>query len=259
MRIVSLVPSLTETVCELGLRRELVGCTPFCVRPPGLQRTAALVGGTKDPDLAKVARLAPTHILVNEEENKPEHIAALHQLAPTLCTFPKDPREVPAMLRELGRFLGLDAEGAAAAVERLAGAMPVFATRKRFLYYIWREPYMVAARDTYISAMLELAGLENAMPAGVIRYPELTVAQARGLRPDFVLLSTEPYPFRSRDVERLKREWPDAPEILKADGQLFSWYGTLAREALAQMALWVQDREQRLVRPFRRSAGPGSP
>lgn len=250
MRIVSLVPSLTESVCELGLRGQLVGCTPFCVRPAGLQRTAVLVGGTKNPDLAAIAALKPTHVLVNDEENKPEHIEALTALAPTLRTFPKDPRDVPPMMRDLGRFLGVAAaEDWARDIEGAISAMS-FGTRKRFLYYIWREPYMVAARDTYISAMLELAGWENALPAGGVRYPELTVEAARALRPDVILLSTEPYPFRIRDAERLKSEWPDAPEMLKADGQLFSWYGTLAKEALAQMARWTAGADQHIVRPF---------
>jgi ABC-type Fe3+-hydroxamate transport system substrate-binding protein len=249
-RIVSLVPSLTETLCELGLRDELVGCTKFCVEPPGLQRTAALVGGTKDPDLDAIFALAPTHVLVNDEENKPEHIAALAARVPTLTTFPKDPREVPAMLREMGRFLGRCWAEPAKRIEALAAAVPRFPAKKTFLYYIWREPYMVAARDTYISAMLELAGLENAVPAGGTRYPELTVEAARALKPDLLLLSSEPYPFRKRDVERLRGEWPDAPEILKADGQLFSWYGTRAEPALAALAAWVEGRPQALAVPF---------
>lgn len=252
MRIVSLVPSLTETVCELGLRAQVVGCTSFCVRPPGLQRQATLVGGTKDPDLEAIFALSPTHVLVNDEENKPEHIEALRQRVPTLSTFPKTPLDVPGMLREIGTFLDCDAEGFARRVERGIAAVKHATVTKKFLYYIWREPYMVAAPDTYISAMMGLAGWVNAVPPGSVRYPVLTVDEARGLNPELILLSSEPYPFRRRDAERLKGEWPDAPEMVKADGQLFSWYGTLAVEALEQLALWSAGQEQTLVTSFNR-------
>jgi ABC-type hemin transport system substrate-binding protein len=233
VRIVSLVPSLTHMVCDFGLRDSLVGCTSFCVKPAGLQRSAVLVGGTKDPDLRVIRELEPTHILVNEEENKPEHIAACRAICDTMLTYPKDPREVPAMLRASGRFLGVEALGEALARQLEAAlARPAPARKRRFIYYIWREPYMVVGPDTYISRLLELGGYQNAVPPGE-RYPTLTVEQAAALAPECLLLSSEPYPFRRRDAERLRGEWPGrAPEMLKIDGQLLSWYGTLTIEAV---------------------------
>lgn len=251
MRLVSLVPSLTDMACTFGLRPALVGCTKFCIRPAGLRKTAALIGGTKDPDLDAIRALRPTHILVNEEENKPEHIEACKRAAPTFVSFPKGPHDGPGMLREVGAWLGVPQEGqtwAKAVEERLAAVKA--GPKRRFLYFIWREPYMVAARDTYIDGMLALAGYENAAPAGDTRYPQMTIEQIRAARADVLLLSTEPYPFRVRDVVRLREEWPEAPEILKADGQLFSWYGTLQVEALDAMIAWVAGRPQSIVRPF---------
>ncbi len=245
-RIVSLVPSLTETVVAIGLGDELVGITKFCVEPPGLHRTAALVGGTKDPELEAIFALKPTHVLVNEEENKPEHIAALGRRAPTLNTFPKAPADVPPMLRKIAAFLGAGsaAEELSRAIEGELETSSGTQVGRTALYYIWREPYMVVAEDTYISAMLKALGYENAMKDPATRYPELTVAKAQALRPDVILLSTEPYPFRKRDVERLVGEWSaageKAPPILKADGRLFSWYGSATLAALREPETLIQ-------------------
>jgi len=247
-------------VADFGLREQIVGCTSFCVEPKGLARTARLVGGTKDPDLQAIRDLAPTHILVNEEENKPEHVRACTEIAETLVTFPRSPFDLPALLEEAGRFLdrsGVARRFASEAAQVLQAVKVAVhrrqaaggAAKRRFLYYIWREPYMVAAEDTYISAMLELAGLENAAPKGT-RYPELPISVARLASADLVLFSTEPYPFRKRDVERFQGEWPDVPEVLRADGQLFSWYGTMGIKALKELHRWVSGDEQELVRKF---------
>lgn len=235
MRIVSLVPSLTHMVCDLGLKDRIVGATTFCVEPPGLAKTVTLIGGTKDPDLDKIAALKPTHILVNEEENKPEHIAACERLAPTFVTFPKRPDEVPRLIREAGAWLEAAVAGEewAAKAEATLTAMDAAVRRRaqaeaplRALYLIWREPYMVASRDTYISGMMTMLGLDNVAPS-TPRYPTMTEEQMRGVRPDVLLLSSEPYPFRNRDADRIRAAWPDAPRIEKIDGRLMSWYGTM--------------------------------
>ena len=241
--------------CELGRRDELVGCTSFCVKPTGLARTAQIVGGTKDPDLDKIAALKPTHILVNEEENKPEHIRACQALAPTFVSFPKGPGEVPRLLREAGKWLGVSEAGEKAAAEvehaatELAEARAGSGEARRFLYLIWREPYMLASSDSYISAMLAAAGLVNAAPAlGDNRYPSVTVAEMRTARSDVLLLSSEPYPFRNRDAARLRGEWPEAPPMLWIDGQQLSWYGTLTAEGLEALTRWVRGDGAGLVR-----------
>jgi ABC-type hemin transport system substrate-binding protein len=262
MRLVSLVPSLTHMAVDLGLEASLVGVTRFCVEPPRLARTATIVGGTKDPDLARIDALAPTHVLVNDEENKPEHVAALAAKYPVFRCLPKHPRDVPALLRDAGAFLGVASVAAARAREAEAALAEVDAASRarraegeappRVLYFIWREPYMVVSDDTYIGGMLALAGLANVAPA-TPRYPTLTVEEAAAAAPDLLLLSSEPYPFRERDAARLRATWPagaKAPRLAKIDGQLASWYGTMAAPALRALAAWMRGDPQQLVRPF---------
>jgi iron complex transport system substrate-binding protein len=258
-RIISLVPSLTETVAAMGLEEDLVGVTKFCVEPKGIWRKANLIGGTKDPDLQKMKDLRPTHILVNEEENKPEHIAECESLAPTLRTFPKKPQEVPAMLRSVEEFLGAIQPGLAGSVEE---SLEEFSSSSfqsknkksgvRYLYFIWQNPYMVAGADSYISGMLDLMGARNVAPSTETRYPELSLEDAAAANPQVLLLSSEPFPFRSRDAAKIKEQWPgrDLPDILHIDGRLMSWYGVATIEALEKIKSWARNDAQDLVRPF---------
>lgn len=231
-RIVSLVPSLSETVVAAGMRDELVGCTQFCVEPSDLHRTAQVVGGTKDFDLDKIRALSPTHILANQEENPKELIELLQKGFPLLLTFPKSPFDVPGMLRAMDIFLATSHVYGAFAVE--LEALFVHACKNQhsenFLYFIWREPYMLAGRDTYISRFLEAFGWVNAYE-GETRYPQMSLEELKKLDVSKYFFSTEPYPFRKRDAKRLREAWPDCPEILKIDGRLMSWYGSATIEA----------------------------
>ncbi|RZA13014.1 MAG: hypothetical protein EOP10_30450 [Proteobacteria bacterium] len=231
-RIISLVPSLSETVVRQGLRSELVGCTQFCVEPADLHRTAKVVGGTKDFDLDLIRSLAPTHILANQEENPKELVEILQKEFPLLLTFPKGPYEVPSMLYDMENFLRTSQifSPLAQELENAFQSLQTLRTPKRFLYFIWREPYMLAGRDTYISRLLEVFGWRNAYE-GSERYPEITVGEMKQLSIDTIFLSTEPYPFRKRDAARLRGEWPECPEIVKIDGRLMSWYGSASLEA----------------------------
>jgi ABC-type hemin transport system substrate-binding protein len=245
MRIVSLVPSLSETVWALGLRKHLVGCTNFCVEPKDLGRTAARIGGTKDPDLDHIRSLRPTHILVNQEENPREPVLELAREVPTLVTFPKGPEDVPAMLRDIGRFLACEtvAERSAAAIEKQLQA-PHGHKPRRFLYLIWQNPYMLAGPDTYISRTLQSIGWVNAYE-GQDRYPALDASALAACHADIILLSSEPYPFRMRDADRLLAQWPSAPRLARVDGQMLSWFGTRTQQALEQLsqeeAVWLKD------------------
>jgi ABC-type hemin transport system substrate-binding protein len=242
-RIVSLVPSLSETICDLGLRDQLVGCTNFCVEPRDLHRTAIRVGGTKDFDLNQIRSLHPTHILCNQEENPREPVLELAREIPTLVTFPKGPKDVPGMLRDIGRFLECETEKEAAAIESLLNA-PQRHPSRRFLYLIWQNPFMIAGSDTYISRTLESIGWINAYE-GAERYPALDKDQMAACAADIVLMSSEPYPFRRRDAERLKAQWPTAPRLARIDGQMLSWFGTRTREAMEQLgqeeAAWLKE------------------
>lgn len=234
-RIVSLVPSLSETVCDLGLRDELIACTKFCIEPKDLHRSCTLVGGTKDFDVAQILSLNPTHILCNQEENPKAPVEELMKHVPTSVTFPKSPKDVPAMLRDIGDFLAARDPFERAARE-LEGAMQALQLlpRQRFLYFIWRQPYMIAGRDTYISRFLEQWGWENAAPKDE-RYPSLEPNEITAAKADLILFSSEPFPFRKRDADRLRTEIADCPPIYRIDGQMLSWFGTRTVKAWAMM------------------------
>ena len=256
MRIVSIVPSLTHLVCELGLRKALVGCTSYCVEPKGLHHEMTLVGGTKDPDIKAIGALKPTHILTNDEENRPEDIAALANQALIIRSFPRGPEDVPAMVRAVGAALGVSdkAEALAAASDRaiieIAGGRDIARQGpRRFLYFIWNKPLMVAGRDTYIGRLLELAGLMNAAPEGG-RYPELTLAEVQGLGAELLFLASEPYPFRNRDAARLKSEWPEIPPMFKIDGRLMSWHGPMTLTAITELKKWIEGAPTHLITPI---------
>lgn len=239
-RIVSLVPSLTESLVAMGLRDDIVGCTKFCVEPPDLHRQCTLVGGTKDFDRSLILSLHPTHVLANQEENPREAVLDLATKVPTHISFPRAPEDVPSMLRDIGHFLSCPeaAEHWALDIDAMIASLEPrrFKAGPRFLYFIWRDPYMLAGVDTYISRLFACAGWQNAI-MGLERYPTVRVSELSTLSPDLIILSSEPYPFRRRDADRLKGEWPSAPPILKVDGRLLSWHGTQTLAALR----WVAD------------------
>jgi ABC-type Fe3+-hydroxamate transport system substrate-binding protein len=240
LRIVSLVPSLTETVCALGLQDGLVGVTNFCTHPAGLHKSCEIVGGTKDPDIKKIKNLNPSHILVNVEENKPEHIEDLKEMTNVLVTDVRTVDDVPAMFQSLGEFLSCEESSKALAreIKELMTKLDqdpnkVFSA----LYYIWKDPWMVVSSDSYISSMLRLFGIENIISYDQKqgekgRYPELTREQLNSLDRDLDLFSTEPWPFRKRDISALLGLIDRKIEPYKVDGKIFSWYGSTTVDAL---------------------------
>ena len=234
-RIVSLVPSLTELVCELGLATQLVGRTGFCIHPREILKAVPKVGGTKDVDLAKVRALAPTHVLLNIDENKESAAEALAQFVPKLIvTHPLGPADNPPLYRLIGGIFGREqaAEALCAqfaqahdALREAARAWP----RQRVLYLIWKDPWMTVARDTYISRTLALAAWDSVPANATARYPEIEL-DADSLRAaQLVLLSSEPYRFRQRHVDAL-RALPALRGRIVAliDGEMTSWYGSRA-------------------------------
>jgi ABC-type Fe3+-hydroxamate transport system substrate-binding protein len=254
-RIVSLVPSWTHTLCELGLQEQVVGCTNFCVKPASLHKTATLIGGTKDPDVDAILALNPSHVIVNEEENKTEHIKALAAKVPVARTFARKIGDVSGELVDLGVFLGEEKpfnQLAALISEAITGlGSHPERSLKTFLYFIWREPYMIAGEDSYISSLLGLLGWKNAYQ-GDGRYPEVSIDEISRFNSDVILLSTEPYPFRQRDGDRLRKELDNTelPPIYKFDGQLGSWYGALTLEAIREIKKWLDQDPTTLMKPL---------
>lgn len=242
MRIVCLVPSITKTLCDLGLKTSISGITNFCVDPPGLYKTAKRIGGTKDPDLADITSIDPTHVIVNEEENRKSDIDFIRKNFNTLTTFPKSPEDVPHLLEMLGNFLSVEEEANRYSNEIVAKLQQLKSGRgladqlgKRFLYLIWRDPWMAVSRDTYISAFLELMGLENCVST-TERYPVLDLAGYVFPSVDTILLASEPWPFRRRDAAIIREKLgPKCPKLYWIDGKAMSWYGTETLSALNKL------------------------
>ncbi|MBE0613543.1 MAG: ABC transporter substrate-binding protein [Burkholderiales bacterium] len=234
-RIVSLVPSITELVCELGLAEQLVGRTGFCVHPREILKAVPKVGGTKDVDLAKVRALAPTHVLLNIDENDEPTAAALARFVPHLIvTHPLGPMDNPALFRLIGGVFGVErmAEALCAqflkahdALSRAARAWP----RERVLYLIWKDPWMSVSRDTYISRTLALAGWDTVPVSAPARYPKVELDETLLRDAERILLSSEPYRFRARHVAELRAlPFMRGKTVALIDGEMTSWYGNRA-------------------------------
>lgn len=232
-RIVSLVPSITELLCDLGLAAELVGRTGFCVHPWETVRRIPKVGGTKDVKLERVRELRPTHVVVNVDENLREDAEAIAEFAEVLVTHPTEPRDNLDLYRQMGAAFGRE-DGAErlcaefeAAYER---ATAVERPPRDVLYLIWREPWMTVAPETYIAQTLALFNWRTQPADAADRYPEIDLAAFAG-RVDRVLLSSEPYHFKEEHLEETGGLVPGA-EVSLIDGEMTSWYGSRAIQGL---------------------------
>jgi ABC-type Fe3+-hydroxamate transport system substrate-binding protein len=235
VRIVSLVPSQTELLADLGLDEEVVGLTRFCVRPEGWKERKTIVGGTKNLLPERIAAIRPTLTLANREENVREEVEPLAALAPVHVTDVATVAEAVAMVRKVGGLVGRGREAEALAEEIEAGFASLRPGRtRRAVYLIWREPYMTVGGDTFISDVMARAGLENVF-ADLARYPEVTPQEIAAARPEVLLLSSEPYPFGEEHADELGRALPDV-DIRLVDGEVFSWYGSRMRYAPAALA-----------------------
>ncbi len=227
-RVVSLVPSSTETLVHLVGRERVVGVTRFCTHPDPWVRAQPKVGGTKDVALDRVLALAPDLVVANAEENTASIVDELDPHVPVYVAFPRSVDDAVDDLARLGQLLGADAQ-AAAWVAEIRAARAALAGVKRpftYAYLIWRGPWMSLNDDTFIAAMLAQAGGTNALGAHGDRYPTLTAQDLVDADPDVVLLSSEPFPFRSSHAQELVAEtgW-DADRVRFVDGELCSWHG----------------------------------
>lgn len=240
-RIVSLVPSITELICDLGLERQLVGRTGFCIHPRAVLRRIPKVGGTKDVKLEKIRELEPTHVVVNVDENRREDAEALAEFVPeVIVTHPRQPRDNLDLYRLLGATFDREAEAERLCVEfeaAYARASEVERPRREVLYLIWREPWMTVAPDTYISRTLDLFGWRTQPVCSEERYPEVDLA-ALGPMVDRVLLSSEPFHFKQRHLVEVAALVGEVPVSL-IDGEMTSWYGSRAIAGLDYLARYT--------------------
>jgi ABC-type Fe3+-hydroxamate transport system substrate-binding protein len=245
-RIVCLVPSITELVCDLGLADQLVGRTGFCIHPWETVRHIPKVGGTKDVLLDRVRALAPTHAIVNVDENTLETTDALREFVDhVIVTHPCAPRDNLDLYRLIGSTFGREREA-----ERLCDTFASVHERVReraerraasdVLYLIWREPWMTVARDTYISQMLALVNWRTLPGVAADRYPEVDL-QAYAGHVDRVLLSSEPYHFKERHLAEVAAVVGDGAKVSLIDGEMTSWYGSRAIAGLEYLDRYAGD------------------
>ena len=239
-RIISLVPSQTELLHDLGLGDRVVGITKFCVRPEAWFRGKPRVGGTKKVDLAKVRALQPDLIIGNKEENERKDIEALTEELPVWMS---DVRDLPGAL-EMILALG-DLTGTREKAEELERTIAQAFTDLRPLdppqtaaYLIWRDPLMVAGDATFVNDMLKRCGLVNVFDEGDARYPELTPLELAEAGPELILLSSEPYPFNGQHMAEIRGICP-AAEVHLVDGEAFSWYGSRLLQATAYFQAFI--------------------
>ena len=225
VRIISVVPSQTELLFDFGLDEEIMGLTKFCTYPADKVKQKTLVGGTKTLNLSTIHGLNPDFILANKEENTREQIEALRQRYTVHVTDVNTLPDALTMIREVGALVGKRAEADALAnrIETTLVPLPQ-PSGLTVAYFIWRKPYMVAAADTFIHAMLEQAGFRNAF-VGQTRYPVVSAEELKTAQPDLIFLSSEPYPFGQKHMVELQAICPSA-RIRLVDGEVFSWYGS---------------------------------
>ncbi|MFJ6835144.1 helical backbone metal receptor [Streptomyces sp. NPDC091209] len=230
MRVVSLVPSLTEAVA-VSVPAVLVGATDWCSHPADLD--VARIGGTKNPDVEAVVRLAPDLVVANEEENREPDLTALREAG--IEVLVTEVRDVPGALRELDRVLG--ACGARSRPRWLDAAEAAWAEpaaparRTTAIVPIWRRPWMVLGRDTFAGDVLARLGVDHAYAHHEDRYPRVPLAELTAAAPDLVVLPDEPYRFTADDGPEA---FPGLPCAL-VDGRLLTWYGPSLTEAPARL------------------------
>lgn len=225
-RIVSLVPSQSELLWELGLRDELVGITKFCIHPEEMYRSVQRIGGTKKLDLDQIRRLNPDLIIGNKEENERSQIEALQAEFPVWMSDIYNFEDAFEMIRSLGEICNKEDKALAmiATLERSLLSVRGLFAGNRVAYFIWNNPYMFAAKNTFIDHVLNYLGFENAL-SELERYPSLDDSALRKIKPEICFLSSEPFPFRERHVKELQKKLP-AAKIVIVDGEVFSWYGS---------------------------------
>lgn len=250
-RIVSLVPSLTELLCDLGLAHWLVGRTGFCIHPAGIVPSIPKVGGTKDVNIDKVRALAPTHLIVNIDENEKSAVDLLAQSIPhVIVTHPLAPHDNLALYRLLGGVFGAQqrAESLCLAFEREWAVLDTLPQRapKTVLYCIWKDPWMTVGADTYIARMLEQIGWRQyTVVDPALRYPQFAWSEQVLRDIDAILLSTEPYRFTAAHASALEKQL--GKPVLLLDGEMMSWYGSRAIHGMRYLRQLAQSSMQSLI------------
>ena len=230
-RLISVVPSQTELLFDLGLDKEVVGITKFCVHPSEWFQHKTRVGGTKQLKMDIIRQLQPDLIIANKEENVKEQIEELGKHYPVWVSDVNNLDDACEMIEQVGMIINKEqsAKEMVLRIKENFARLPTKDFRLRTCYLIWQKPYMAAGGDTFIHSMLEAAGFENVF-SDKKRYPEITIAELQTAGCQLLMLSSEPYPFKQKHVEEIKAQGIKA-KVLLVDGEMFSWYGSRLLQA----------------------------
>lgn len=227
-RIISLVPSQTELLIDLGLAHKLVGITKFCLHPKDTVKSIAKIGGTKNFNLEKIRSLKPDLIIANKEENEEIKLKELMSEFPVWISDVKNLDQAIDMIKEIGAITEETEKANILSLsisEKFLQFESVKKIKKSVLYLIWKSPFMSVNKDTFIHDMIKKCGWQNVCSHSVNRYPSLNEEEIVNLRPDIVLLSSEPFPFKEKHIADIKKVFPKST-ITIVNGEAFSWYGS---------------------------------
>ncbi|WP_299013241.1 helical backbone metal receptor [uncultured Polaribacter sp.] len=227
LRIISLVPSLTELLVDLGLEDAIVGVTKFCEYPKHIRKEKTIVGGTKTIHLDKIIALQPTHILCNKEENTKEIVENCVKITATHVSDIYNIKDTLQLIKFYGTLFSREKEAYKlnTAIKKTQEDFRVFIEEKPILkvaYFIWKDPWMVAGNTTFINYLLAVNGFDNVYQ-NLSRYPEIELQSLKKV--DLILLSSEPYPFKKKHIAEIKKHAVNT-KIILVDGAYFSWYGS---------------------------------
>lgn len=257
-RIVSLCPSQTETLVDLGAGERLVGRTKFCIHPEAIVKDIPEIGGTKQVRMADLDALAPDLILAEMEEQTPELVAELEENYPVFVTRVENIPDALTMIRDVGALLDgafahlstaqlpqkpipadrpalKTAQTLATEIDRSLQAIAPLAQPMSCVYLIWENPVMGVGANTYINSVLSYMGLVNGLLTHEGRYPTLSHAEIKTLSPSVLMLSSEPFPYKTKHLEVYQALLPQT-QVMCVDGEMFSWYGTRMQKAAAYLA-----------------------
>ena len=249
--IISLVPSQTELLYYLGLREEVIGITKFCVHPEEWYNEKTKIGGTKNINFEKIELLKPDLIIGNKEENEQEQITSLSKTFPVWMSDIENITQAVECIRRLGEITGKEYRAKDLIQEinikkekldlKIKNVKP-----KNAVYLIWNEPIMTVSKNTFIHHMMEVAGMKNVFENHTQRYPITSISEIKDKKPDLILLSSEPYPFKEKHIHQFKKYFPDS-HILVVDGEMFSWYGSRMLHAFEYFEMLHHEIEKELM------------
>ncbi|MEY4876319.1 MAG: hypothetical protein RL708_1468 [Bacteroidota bacterium] len=224
-RIISLVPSQTELLFDLGLDEFVLGRTKFCIHPADKIKSVRRIGGTKNLNIELIKSMQPDLIIANKEENTKEQIDELAQHFPVWISDIKNLDEALDMIKRLGELLAVEkkSDEIIAAIKTNFAALQQFKI-KEVIYFIWQQPYISIGADTFINSMLQAAGFKNVLQ-NKTRYPEITAEEINHSSAEYLLLSSEPFPFKEKQKQKFEKLFP-TKKIVLVDGEMFSWYGS---------------------------------